>query len=251
MPRVSKTRVDQRLVTLGLAPTRAKAQALVLAGSVYLGDQRVDKSGTLVAEDAPLTVRGSVNPYVSRGGVKLAGAIDAFPSTWRGGAASTSARRPAASPIACCSAARAHVAAVDVGYGQLASTIAQRSRACSSASERTRARSRREDIGGAVDLTVVDASFIGLGKLLAAIARCTREGGQLLALVKPQFEVGREEVSKTKGVVRDRGAARDGDRARGRGGPRRRVPHPRRVRLDAAGPRRQRRSVHLGRDRRA
>lgn len=207
MAPVSKTRVDQRLVTLGLAPTRAKAQAMVLAGTVYLRDQRVDKSGTLVDEQAPLTVRGSANPYVSRGGLKLAGALETFHLDVTGKRCLDLGASTGGFTDCLLQRGAAHVAAVDVGYGQLAHKLRTDPRVL--VLERTNARSLTpEAIGGAADLTVVDASFIGLGKLLDAIARCTREGGELLALVKPQFEVGREIASKGKGVIRDAGARR-------------------------------------------
>ena len=197
-----KTRIDQLVVDRGIASSRARAQALVLAGKILADGTRIDKAGTLVRESAEITLKGEVLPYVSRGGVKLAGAIDALrvPVTGlrcldvgasTGGFTDCLLQRGAKS-----------VAAVDVGYGQLAAKL--RSDARVLVKERTNARTLSpDDIGGEVDLTVVDASFIGLGKLLEAIARCTKRGGQLLALVKPQFEVGREEVSRTKGVVRD------------------------------------------------
>ena len=199
---MAKVRLDQLLVSRGLAPTRARAQAIVLAGDVYVAGARVDKAGTLVAPDAEVEVRSSRNPYVSRGGIKLAGALDAFgidPTGLRcldvgastGGFTDCLLQRGAA-----------RVVAVDVGYGQLAQKLRDDPRVV--VMERTNARDLdAPDVGGAVDLTVVDASFIGLGKLAAAIARCTREGGHLVALVKPQFEVGREEASRGRGVVRD------------------------------------------------
>jgi len=197
-----RVRLDQLLVERGLAPSRARAQALILAGRALVGGTRVDKAGTLVAATADLTLKGEAIPFVSRGGVKLAGAIDTLrvPIAGRtcldvgastGGFTDCLLQRGAKS-----------VAAVDVGYGQLAAKLRSDPRVL--VRERTNARALvPEDIGGAVDLTVVDASFIGLGKLLPAIARCTRPGGELLALVKPQFEVGRDEAKKTRGVVRD------------------------------------------------
>jgi 23S rRNA (cytidine1920-2'-O)/16S rRNA (cytidine1409-2'-O)-methyltransferase len=197
-----KMRADQLLVAQGLAPTRARAQALILAGKVYSGENRIEKAGALVRGDTALTVRGEPHPYVSRGGVKLAGALDAFgvdPAGKRcldlgastGGFTDCLLQRGAAS-----------VAAVDVGYGQLAQTLRDDARVL--VLERTNARTLQpEQVGGLADLVVVDASFIGLGKLLDSIGRCLRSGGELIALVKPQFEVGREEASKTRGVVRD------------------------------------------------
>jgi 23S rRNA (cytidine1920-2'-O)/16S rRNA (cytidine1409-2'-O)-methyltransferase len=199
---MAKARIDQLLVDRGLAESRAKAQALVLAGSVYMGETRIDKAGTTVPEDAEVEVRGEKLPYVSRGGVKLAGALDGFavdPRELRcldvgastGGFTDCLLQRGAA-----------HVVAVDVGYGQLAHKLRIDPRVTNL--ERTNARTLTPDaIGGAADLTVVDASFIGLAKLAEALARCTRPKGTLVALVKPQFEVGKEEASRGKGVIRD------------------------------------------------
>lgn len=201
---MAKVRLDQLLVTRSLAPTRARAQALVLAGEVYVAGARVDKAGTLVAPEADVEVRTSRNPYVSRGGIKLAGALTTFgidPTGLRcldlgastGGFTDCLLQRGAAC-----------VVAVDVGYGQLAQKLRDDARVV--VMERTNARDLdAPDVGGAADLTVVDASFIGLAKLAPAIARCTREGGELVALVKPQFEVGREHAARGRGVVRDEG----------------------------------------------
>lgn len=197
-----KVRADQLLVARGLAPTRARAQALVLAGKVFVGEARIDKAGAMLAEDAPIAVRGEDHPYVSRGGVKLAGALDTFgvdPAGKRcvdlgastGGFTDCLLQRGAVS-----------VAAVDVGYGQLAHKLRVDPRVL--VLERTNARTLEpEAVGGLADLVVVDASFIGLAKLLPAIARLMAPGAELVALVKPQFEVGREEASRTRGVVKD------------------------------------------------
>jgi 23S rRNA (cytidine1920-2'-O)/16S rRNA (cytidine1409-2'-O)-methyltransferase len=205
---MAKVRLDQLLVSRGLAPSRARAQALLLAGDVRVAGERADKAGTLVAEDAAVEVRAPDHPYVSRGGVKLAGALDAFALDVKGlrcldvgastgGFTDCLLRRGATS-----------VVAVDVGYGQLAHSLRVDPRVA--VMERTNARTlQASDIGGATDLTVVDASFIGLGKLAEALARCTRPGGSLVALIKPQFEVGREQAAKGRGVVRD-DAVREG-----------------------------------------
>jgi 23S rRNA (cytidine1920-2'-O)/16S rRNA (cytidine1409-2'-O)-methyltransferase len=199
---MSKVRVDQLLVLRGLAHSRAQALGLVLAGEVFVAGVRVEKAGSLVADNAPIEVRGAPHPYVSRGGVKLAGALDAFELDVKhlvcldlgastGGFTDCLLQRGAA-----------RVVAVDVGYGQLAHKLRIDPRVV--VLERTNARSLTPDtIGLRADLTVVDASFIGIGKLMPAVARCTREDGELVVLVKPQFEVGREHASRTRGVVRD------------------------------------------------
>jgi 23S rRNA (cytidine1920-2'-O)/16S rRNA (cytidine1409-2'-O)-methyltransferase len=199
---MAKVRLDQLLVTRGLAPSRARAQALVLAGEVNVAGLRVDKAGTLVAEDAAVEVRAPDHPYVSRGGVKLAGALDAFAVDATGLRCLDLGASTGGFTDCLLQRGAAQVVAVDVGYGQLAHSLRVDPRVV--VMERTNARTLEpQAIGGAADLTVVDASFIGLGKLVAAIARCTREGGELVALVKPQFEVGREQAAKGKGVVRD------------------------------------------------
>lgn len=202
MTRVAKARIDQLLVDRGLADSRAKAQALVIAGSVFLGEQRIDKPGTTVPDDAEILVRGEKIPYVSRGGVKLAGALDGFAVDPRGLRCLDVGASTGGFTDCLLQRGAAHVVAVDVGYGQLAQKLRDDPRVTNL--ERTNARALTpEDIGGAADLSVVDASFIGLAKLVDGLARCTRAGGTLVALVKPQFEVGRKEASRGKGVVRD------------------------------------------------
>jgi 23S rRNA (cytidine1920-2'-O)/16S rRNA (cytidine1409-2'-O)-methyltransferase len=199
---VSKVRLDQLLVTRGLAPSRARAQALALAGQVMVGGVRVDKAGQLVAEDAVVEVRGSDCPYVSRGGLKLQGGLDGFALEVSGLRCLDLGASTGGFTDCLLQRGARQVVAVDVGYGQLAHALRVDPRVV--VMERTNGRTlTAEAIGGVADLTVVDASFIGLGKLAPAIARCTRPGGHLVALVKPQFEVGRAEASRGKGVVRD------------------------------------------------
>jgi 23S rRNA (cytidine1920-2'-O)/16S rRNA (cytidine1409-2'-O)-methyltransferase len=203
-----KVRIDQLLVARGLAPTRARAQAIVLAGEVFVAGARVDKAGALVAEDAPVEVRGAGHPFVSRGGVKLAGALDEFGLDVRGVRCLDLGASTGGFTDCLLQRGAAQVVAVDVGYGQLAHKLRVDPRVV--VMERTNARTLEPGaIGGAVDLTVVDASFIGLAKLMPAVARCTRADGELLALVKPQFEVGREQASRGKGVVRDESVRAD------------------------------------------
>jgi 23S rRNA (cytidine1920-2'-O)/16S rRNA (cytidine1409-2'-O)-methyltransferase len=199
---MAKIRVDSLLVARGLAPSRARAQAIVLAGKVFVAGARVDKAGTQVGEDSAVELRGADHAYVSRGGVKLAAALDAFALDVRGLLCLDVGASTGGFTDCLLQRGAARVTAVDVGYGQLAHALRVDPRVV--VMERTNARTlTSEAIGGAVDLTVVDASFIGLEKLMPAIARSTREGGELVALVKPQFEVGREEAARTRGVVRD------------------------------------------------
>jgi 23S rRNA (cytidine1920-2'-O)/16S rRNA (cytidine1409-2'-O)-methyltransferase len=202
---VPKLRLDQLLYTRGLAPSRAHAQAVILAGDVYVAGDRVDKAGTLVADDAAVEVRGIDRPYVSRGGVKLAGALDTFALDVEGLRCLDLGASTGGFTDCLLQRGATRVVAVDVGYGQLAHKLRVDPRVV--VLERTNARALMpEAIGGPADLTVVDASFISIAKLMPAIARCTRALGDLVALVKPQFEVGREVASRGKGVVRDEGA---------------------------------------------
>jgi 23S rRNA (cytidine1920-2'-O)/16S rRNA (cytidine1409-2'-O)-methyltransferase len=197
-----KERLDLLLVARGLAPTRARAQALLLAGSVRVNGARIDKAGTLVPHDAEIALAGQDHPYVSRGGVKLAGALDAFELDVRGLSCLDIGASTGGFTDCLLQREAAHVIAVDVGYGQLAHKLRVDARV--TVMERTNARRLEpEGIGGQVDLTVVDASFIGIQMLVGAVSRCTRQGGALVALIKPQFEAGRTEASRGKGVIRD------------------------------------------------
>jgi 23S rRNA (cytidine1920-2'-O)/16S rRNA (cytidine1409-2'-O)-methyltransferase len=183
-------------------PTRARAQALVLAGKVYVGEARIDKAGALLPDDAAIVLRAEDHPYVSRGGVKLAGALDTFGVDPRGKRCIDLGASTGGFTDCLLQRGAASVAAVDVGYGQLAHKLRTDPRVV--VLERTNAKTLEpEQVGGLADLVVIDASFIGLGKLLPAVVRCLAPGGQLVALVKPQFEVGRDEAKRGKGVVRD------------------------------------------------
>ncbi len=196
---VPRIRADILLAERGLAPSRTRAQALILAGRVFSGERRVEKAGDKLAPDAPLEVRGEPLPYVSRGGLKLAGALDAFgydPAALlcadfgasTGGFTDCLLQRGAA-----------RVYAIDVGYGQLHDKLRRDPRVV--VMERTNAR-HLTGLPEPVDLVVIDASFIGLAKLLPAARAVLRPGGEVIAMVKPQFEVGRGRVGKG-GVVRD------------------------------------------------
>lgn len=199
---MKKIRADQLVRERGLVPSRQQAQALILAGRIFSGERRVDKAGELLAPDAPLEVRGSLHPYVSRGGVKLEGALEAFGLDVAGKSAADFGASTGGFTDCLLQRGAAKVFAIDVGYGQLHAKLRDDARVV--VLERTNARHlQREDLGGSpVDLIVIDASFIGLEKLLPAAARLTDVGGEVLAMVKPQFQVGRGNVGKG-GVVRD------------------------------------------------
>jgi 23S rRNA (cytidine1920-2'-O)/16S rRNA (cytidine1409-2'-O)-methyltransferase len=196
-----RQRADVALVERGLVPSRAQAQALILAGRVYVGEERVDKAGQIVRDPAALRVSQGER-FVSRGGHKLEGAIAALGLEVRdlvcvdvgastGGFSDCLLQRGAR-----------RVFAVDVGENQLAERV--RSDARVTVRDRTNARHlRAEDFDEPIDLIVVDASFIGIDKLLPALFRSLREGGTLLALIKPQFEAGKRDAARAKGVIRD------------------------------------------------
>ena len=184
-----KSRLDVALVERGLADSRAKAQALVLAGVVYSGERRLDKPGLSIAGDLPLELRGQDHPWVSRGGLKLAHALDHFAidpagGTWLDIGASTGGFTDVL-----LARGAAKVYAVDVGHGQLAWKLRQDPRVV--VLERTNARHlSRADIPDALDGIVCDASFIGLEVILPAPLALTAPAARLVALIKPQFEVG-------------------------------------------------------------
>ncbi len=173
-----------------------------MAGAIYVGERRVEKPGDLLPSDAAIEARGEDHPWVSRGGVKLAGALDQFKIDPTGLVAVDVGASTGGFTDVLLHRGAARVFAVDVGYGQLHDKLRRDPRVV--VLERTNARTMTtETLGGApVDLAVVDASFIGLEKLLPAIATVLRPGGVLVALIKPQFQVKREEVGKG-GIVRD------------------------------------------------
>jgi len=200
-----KQRADVLLCERGLAPSRARAQSFILAGEVFTGEQRVEKPGTLLAADVELRVAPR-RRFVSRGGDKLDAALAAFGGRFTDLAGVVAVDIGASTGgFTDCLLQRgvAKVYAVDVGYGQLDAKLRADPRVVSR--ERTNARElAATDFDEPIDLVVVDASFIGLSKLLGPIAGVLGgRGGELVALVKPQFEVGREEASRGKGVVRD------------------------------------------------
>lgn len=198
---MTKPRADQRLVDLGLAESKTRAQALILGGHVFLGDRKVDKAGQAVAADAVLTVKGRDHPWVSRGGVKLAHGLDHFGWDVAGVEAIDVGSSTGGFTDVLLTRGAAHVFAVDSGTNQLAWKLREDARV--TVLEQTNARAlTAHEIPVPVDLIVCDASFIGLAKVLAVPLTFARAGARLLALIKPQFEAGRGEVGKG-GVVRD------------------------------------------------
>jgi 23S rRNA (cytidine1920-2'-O)/16S rRNA (cytidine1409-2'-O)-methyltransferase len=198
---MSRKRVDQMLVDRGLVDSRARAQALILAGLVFSGERKIDKAGQALAEDAPLELRGREHPWVSRGGIKLAHALDHFGWDVTGAVALDVGASTGGFTDVLLSRGAAKVFAVDVGTNQLAWKLRQDPRVV--VRERTNARYLTPEIvTEPVDLIVCDASFIALAKVLDTALGFAAPGGRLVALVKPQFEAERGEISKG-GVVRD------------------------------------------------
>ncbi len=198
---MAKIRADQLVLARGLAESRARAQALILAGKILSGTRRIDKPGTPIAEDAPLALRGEDHPWVSRGGVKLAYALDHFGLSPAGRVGLDIGASTGGFTDVLLARGAARVHAVDVGHGQLAWKLRQDARVV--VHERTNA--RRLDaalIPEAVGVVVADASFIGLEIVLPAGLALAAPGAFAVALVKPQFEAGRAGVGKG-GIVRD------------------------------------------------
>jgi len=196
-----KIRIDQLLVERGLAESRTRAQALVMAGQVMVGDQKVDKPGQQVSAEAELIVKGQDHPWVSRGGVKLAHAIEYFGINVTDMVAIDVGSSTGGFTDVLLNKGAARVYAVDSGTNQLAWKLRQDPRVI--VHEQTSARILTEQhIPESVDLIVCDASFISLAKVLERPLSFAKPGAQLVALIKPQFEAGRGEVGKG-GVVRD------------------------------------------------
>ena len=189
------------MVSRGLADTRAKAQALILAGRVLVDGRTVDKAGTLVPADAAVEVLAPASPYVSRGGDKLAAALDHFGVDPSGKVCLDAGTSTGGFSHVLLLRGAARVYAVDVGYGQLDPQVRHDPRVV--VLERTNIRFLpQEAIPEAVDLATLDLSFISLTLVLSKIVEFLNPGGEILALVKPQFEVGKDRVGKG-GVVRD------------------------------------------------
>ncbi len=194
-----KKRLDQMLVDRGLVESRTRAQALVMAGLVFSAEQKLAKPGQQLSADVPLEVRGRDHPWVSRGGIKLAHAIDHFGLDPAGVTAMDIGSSTGGFTDVLLQGGAEHVFAVDSGTNQLAWKLRQDDRV--TVLEQTSARTlTRELIDRRVTWVVCDASFIGLAKVLDRPLDLAERECRLVALIKPQFEVGREEVGK-KGVV--------------------------------------------------
>jgi 23S rRNA (cytidine1920-2'-O)/16S rRNA (cytidine1409-2'-O)-methyltransferase len=196
-----KVRADQLLVSRGLAESRTKAQALVMAGLVFSGEKKLAKAGDMLAKDAPLEVRGKDHPWVSRGGIKLAHGLEYFGFDVTGAIALDVGSSTGGFTDVLLTNGAGQVYAVDVGTNQLAWKLRQDPRVV--VLEQTNARYlTSEQVPEPIDIVTCDASFISLSKVMESPLKLARTGAKLVALVKPQFEAGREEVGKG-GVVRD------------------------------------------------
>lgn len=198
---MAKTRADQMLVTRGLAESKTRAQALIMAGLVFAGTRKVEKPGQAFADDVVLDVRGRDHPWVSRGGIKLAHGLDHFGWNVADAVAIDVGSSTGGFTDVLLTRGAARVYAVDSGTNQLAWKLRQNPRVI--VHEQTSARILTPaHIPEPVDLIVCDASFIGLAKVLERPMDFAPAGARLMALIKPQFEAGRDEVGKG-GVVRD------------------------------------------------
>jgi len=195
---VHKERLDLVLVARGLAESRSAAQKLILAGQVFVGESRADKPGTLVAIDARIRLRQGL-PFVSRGGVKLQAALDAFALDVAGLVCADVGASTGGFADCLLQRGAARVYAIDVGYGQLDWKLRRDPRVV--VLERTNAR-YLTSLPEPIDLATIDVSFISLTLILPAVSQWLQANGQVVSLVKPQFEAGREQVGKG-GVVRD------------------------------------------------
>jgi 23S rRNA (cytidine1920-2'-O)/16S rRNA (cytidine1409-2'-O)-methyltransferase len=196
-----KIRLDALLTDKGWFESRAKAQSAIMAGQVLVDDQKVDKPGTAVKEDASIRILGDRLRYVSRGGLKLEKALHVFPVSVEGKVMADIGASTGGFTDCALQNGAAKVYAVDVGYGQLAWKLRNDPRVINV--ERTNARTlTAESLSEPVDGVSVDVAFISLDKILPAVRRILKPDGFVIALVKPQFEAGKENVGK-KGVVRD------------------------------------------------
>ena len=202
MEKQKKQRLDVLLVEKGMAPSREKAKAIIMAGIVYVDGNKEDKAGTTFPENAGIEVKGKTLPYVSRGGLKLEKAMQKFPITLSGKVCMDVGSSTGGFTDCMLQNGATKVYAIDVGHGQLAWKLRNDERVV--CMEKTNIRYVvPEDIDELAAFSSIDVSFISLTKVLLPVKNLLTEDGQVVCLIKPQFEAGREKVGK-KGVVRDR-----------------------------------------------
>ena len=199
--KVKKERIDVLLVKKNLVQSRERAKTTIMAGMVIVDGNKIDKAGTMVKENADIRVLGNQIPYVSRGGLKLEKAIKEFGVELKGKVTADIGASTGGFTDCMLQNGAVKVFAIDVGYGQLAWSLRTDERVVNM--ERTNVRNvTPEDIGQLIDLASIDVAFISLEKVLPAVKAMLKPDGQVVALIKPQFEAGKEKVGK-KGVVRD------------------------------------------------
>ena len=202
-----KERLDVLLVKRGLAPSREKAKTIIMSGIVFVDNQREDKAGTFFKDDVNIEVRGKTLKYVSRGGLKLEKAMDCFGVQLDGKICMDVGASTGGFTDCMLQNGAVKVYSVDVGHGQLAWKLVQDERVI--CMDRTNIRYvTPEDIDDVIDFASIDVSFISLTKVLLPVKNLLTENGQIICLIKPQFEAGRENVGK-KGVVRDKKVHKD------------------------------------------
>lgn len=196
-----KERLDVLMVQRNLAESRERAKAIIMSGDVFVNGERADKAGAPFADDVEIIIKGNQCPYVSRGGLKLEKALNDFNINPSGYICSDSGASTGGFTDCLLQKGASKVYAIDVGYGQLAWKIRNDPRVV--VMERTNVRYLTpEEIGEPLDLSVIDVSFISLSIVLPAIVNLLKDNGQIVCLIKPQFEAGKEKVGK-KGVIRD------------------------------------------------
>lgn len=199
---MTKQRIDVLLTEKNFFESRAKSQAMIMSGKILVNGQKVDKAGTLVDVDAEIKIIGEEMPFVSRGGFKLQKALEVFPIDLRGRIAADIGASTGGFTDCMLQHGAAKVYAIDVGYGQLAWKLRNDSRVVNM--ERTNIRNvTRADFHDALDFASIDVAFISLDKVLPIAYEILNDAGEVVALIKPQFEAGRDKVGK-KGVVRDK-----------------------------------------------
>ena len=199
---MDKARLDMFLVDKGLFESRSKAQAAIMAGEVLVNEQKIDKPGTLVKADAQIRLLGNKLPFVSRGGLKLAKAVEVFPIDLQDKIVADLGASTGGFTDCALQHGAKKVYAIDVGYGQLAWKLRQDPRVINM--ERTNVRFLEENsLPEKIQIATIDVAFISLDKVLPSTYKILAEDGEVIALIKPQFEAGRENVGK-KGVVKDK-----------------------------------------------
>jgi 23S rRNA (cytidine1920-2'-O)/16S rRNA (cytidine1409-2'-O)-methyltransferase len=201
---MSRERIDKLLVERGLAETRTRAQAMIIAGQVLAGEQRIDKPGQMLDRDAEIRIKGESLRYASRGGLKLEAALREFDVDPSGKTCIDAGASTGGFTDCLLQHGAARVWAVDVGHNQLAWRIRQDQRVVALEGLNARNLSPEQFHGTVFDLATIDVSFISLTKVLEPITSLVRPGGDIIALIKPQFEVGKGEVGRG-GIVSDAG----------------------------------------------